>query len=245
VKQILRTSTRLMDESAIQYRFWSEKMAVEGPMELPALVAAIKSNRVRADTWLYLDHERQWVQASKVPELKLFFRSPAAAAAEAGSGSTVKPGVLRRIKLFAEMDESQLEGFVKYMDVLQFKQFATVVTAGDYSDAMYLVLEGELRARNLVGSRETTLATLGVGEFFGEISLLDHGPRSADVIANQPSVLLKISAPAVERIVRESPALAAPFLYALSRSVVGRFRALTKKYEDSIHFARLSGRIAG
>jgi hypothetical protein len=230
-----------MDDSTNQYRIWSDKMSVEAPMELPALVAAIKGNRVRASTWLYLDHERRWVQASQVPELKMFFRSPGAGSGTQGAKPSVGSGSLRRIKMFAEMDEPQLEKFVAFMETLQVKAFEPIVTVGDHSDAMYLVMQGELRARKLIDGRETTLATIGVGEFFGEISLLDHGPRSADVIANQPSVLLKISADSVERLVKESPEVAAPFLYMLSRFVVARVRSLTKKYEDSVHFARLAG----
>src|SRR4029079_17394884 len=108
--------------------------------------------------------------------------------------------------------------FVQLMEVISFPQFATVVKVDDHGDAMYLVLEGEVRARNMVDGRETTLATMTVGDFFGEISLLDHGPRSADVVANTPSVLLKISAAGVERLVKECPGAAAPFLLALSRA---------------------------
>ena len=106
---------------------------------------------------------------------------------------------------------------------------------------MFMVLEGELRALTLVDGKESTLSTMGVGDFFGEISLLDHGPRSADVIANQNSVLLKISTASFEHLIREAPALALPFLFALSKSVVGRVRTLTKRYEDSIHFSRTAG----
>jgi hypothetical protein len=239
-----------MAETANQYRIWSNSMSAEGPFELPALVAAIKCKRVQAGTWLYLDHEHTWVQAARVPELKMFFDSspfgrprdfPPHPLQDGAAAPQIKLGPLRRMRLFADFDEQQLEVFVRLLEVQEFKQFATVVTAGDNSDAMYLVLEGELRARNLVDGREMTLATMGVGEAFGELSLLDHGPRSADVIANQPSVLLKISSSAIERLLREAPALVAPFLHALSRSIAGRVRGLTKKYQDSIHFSRVAG----
>jgi hypothetical protein len=217
-------------------------------MELPTLVGAIKAGRVKADTWLHLDQERRWVPAAQVPELRMFFRGSAAGGAAGGGavadkpGSQLKPGMLRRIKLLADLDDRQLDAFIQVMETLKVPQFGTVVTAGAHGDAMYLVLEGEVRARKMIDGRETTLSTLGIGEFFGEVSVLDHGPRSADVVANQPSVLLKISAASLERLLRESPDVAAPFLYSLSRFVVGRFRTVTKKYEDSVHFARVAGR---
>jgi len=103
---------------------------------------------------------------------------------------------------------------------------------------MFLVLQGELRARVMIGGRESTLSTMGVGECFGELAVIDESPRSADVIANMESVVLKISAGALKRVFQEAPALAAPFLLALSKTITSRVRTLTKRYEDSILFAR-------
>jgi hypothetical protein len=82
------------------------------------------------------------------------------------------------------------------MEITEAPQWSTLVTRRT-GDAMYLILEGELRAR-LVAGAEYILATLGPGDFFGEISLFDHGPRSADIIANQDSFLLKISTAGVK-----------------------------------------------
>ena len=141
------------------------------------------------------------------------------------------------------MEERQLDSFIQYMEVVSIQQFAEVFRRGQPSDAMYLVLEGELRARVLVDGKETTLSTMTACDFFGEISLLDHGPRSADVLANTDSRLLKISAAAFEKVMGEAPALAASFLYGLSKSIGARVRVLTQKYQDSIHFSRLASAI--
>ena len=142
------------------------------------------------------------------------------------------------MKSFAGMDERQIESFVRHMEVLRCQQFSHIVRKGEHGDAMYLVLEGEVRALAMVDGKESTLATIPAGEAFGEISLIDQGPRSSDVVANKDSVLLKISSGAFDRLLREAPALAVPFLLGLSRSVVGRVRSLTKRYEDSIRFIR-------
>jgi CRP-like cAMP-binding protein len=117
---------------------------------------------------------------------------------------------------------------------------AVVFNKGDHGDAMFLVLEGEVRARVMVGGRESTLATMTVGECFGELAVIDESPRSADVVANRESVLLKISAGALKRLFQEAPALAAPFLLGLSKTITSRVRTLTKRYEDSILFARMA-----
>ncbi len=91
-----------------------------------------------------------------------------------------------------------------------------------------------MRVRVMREGKESVLATLKAGEFFGEISLLDEGPRSADVVANERSTLLKISTASFARLRHEAPALAEPFLHALSQILVGRLRVLNKRYVDSL-----------
>jgi CRP-like cAMP-binding protein len=93
----------------------------------------------------------------------------------------------------------------------------------------------------MLGDRESTLSTMGVGECFGELAVVDESSRSADVVANTESVLLKISAGALKRLFKEAPALSAPFLFGLSKTITTRVRTLTKRYEDSLLFARAAG----
>ena len=151
------------------------------------------------------------------------------------------PGALRRVKIFAEFSDDKLERFVEYMELHRVKQWNQLVKQGEHGDAMYLVIEGELRVRMMIGGKETVLVTLGIGEFFGEISLFDHGPRSADVLANQDSLLLRISAHNFHNMISKAPDLAAPFLMAMARTLTMRIRADNKRYRDSVSFARAAG----
>jgi CRP-like cAMP-binding protein len=61
------------------------------------------------------------------------------------------------------------------------------------------------------------------------MALFDHGPRSADVVANVDSTLLKITSIAFDRLTREAPALATPFLQATARTLSARIRADNKR----------------
>jgi CRP-like cAMP-binding protein len=103
---------------------------------------------------------------------------------------------------------------------------------------MYLILDGELRARLPIGQGETTLATLGTGEFFGEIALFDHGMRSADVVANVDSTLLKIGVAAVQKLMQERPDTAAPFLWAIGKTLAARIRQDNKRHQTSFLMAK-------
>ena len=229
------------------FNIWGEDHAVYGPVELPLLVDWVKEHRVTADTWIFPENNNCWQKAEQLPELQMFFRakaltaSPDAAADNSVARLGIKPAALRRVKILADLDEPQLERFVQFMEVHQVRQWAEIVKQGDHSDAMYLILEGELRVRLMIAGRETILTTLGIGEFFGEISLFDHGPRSADVVANKDSTLLEISASAFEKLIREAPELAAPFLFAVGKTLAARIRADNKRFGDSLAFARAAG----
>jgi CRP/FNR family transcriptional regulator, cyclic AMP receptor protein len=225
---------------AVYYRTWGHDNIAYGPLELPALVTYIRQGRVTPRTWVFRDDKGEWTRAGDTAELKALFKAKVADP-QAAASRGITPGALRRIKILANMDETQLASFLQYMEVLKVLPNAVICREGEHGDAMFLVLEGEVRARAMVGGRESTLATLGAGECVGELAVIDESPRSADVVANTPTVLLKISAEALKRLFQEAPALAAPFLLALSKTITSRVRTMTKRYEDSILFARTAG----
>ena len=228
--------------ASVNYRAWGADNITYGPVELPALVTWIKQGKVTANTWVFKEKDGVWSRASDLTELKVLFKSklpPSAAASAEALG--IKPGSLRRIKMLADVDERLLASLLTYLEVVKVPHFGTVVNKGEHGDALFMVLEGEVRARVMIGGQETTLATMGVGECFGELAIVDQGPRSADVLANQPTVLIKVSEGALRKMFAEAPALAAPFMLALTRVIAQRVRVLTKRYEDSIHFSRTAG----
>jgi CRP-like cAMP-binding protein len=229
-------------DTSFNYRAWGADNIAYGPVELPGLVAWVKQGKVTANSWVFKEKDCSWSRASDLPELKVLFKSklpPGAAASADALG--IQPGSLRRIKMLADVEERLLASLLSYLEVVKVAAFGEVVKKGDHGDALFMVLEGELRARVMIGGKETTLATMGVGECFGELAVVDQGPRSADVIANQPSVLIKVSEGALRKMFAEAPALAAPFMLALTRVIAQRVRVMTKRYEDSIQFSRAAG----
>ena len=223
------------------YTVWGADQLPYGPVDLPTLVSWIKDERVTADTWLFVSKGEAWYRASDLPELQMFFRpkspggqkTPAAAVAVKG----IDPRALRRVKILGAMTDPQLERFTQFMELERVPQWAHVVRQGDPGDAMYLILEGEFRVRTVIAGRETILATLGVGDFFGDISLFDRGPRSADVIANTNGVLLKVSFQAFEQLSQEEPELASSLLLAVGRTLSARIRTDNKRLGNSVKFA--------
>jgi hypothetical protein len=224
------------------YIVWGIDQTAYGPVELPALVSWVKDERVTADTWIYAAKNSSWQKAAEVPELQMFFR-PKGEGNVAGADSVVgprgiEPRALRRIKILANMTDEQLERFAQFVEVEKVPQWAVIVKQGDPGDAMYFILDGELRVRMMVMGKETILATLGAGEFFGDVSLFDHGPRSADVIANTDSTVVRVSAAGFDALAKEAPEIATPFLRAIGRTLSARIRTDNKRYGDSVKFTR-------
>jgi CRP-like cAMP-binding protein len=211
-------------------------------VDLDTLVSWVQAKQVNADTWIFVPKLGVWQRAAQVPELLMFFRGGVKGSSlqPLASMQGLDPRALRRLKILAGMNDEQLERFVEFVEIMRVPHWATIVKQGDQGDAMYLVVEGELSVRMKVAGAETTLAKLGMGDFFGDISLFDHGPRSADVIADSSSVLLKISAAAFAQLARQAPDLATPFLMSIGKTLTARIRAGNKHHAEAMKFSRVS-----
>jgi len=217
-----------------QFFVWGIDQTAYGPVELPALISWVKDERVTPETWVFATKDEAWQKACDIPELQMFIRKKTSASTGSASPEGFNTGALRRVKILAAMSEEQLARFAQFMQIEQVPQWTVIVKQGDPGDTMYLILQGELRVRMNVAGKETILATLGAGDFFGDISLFDHGPRAADVVANADSVVLKISSVAFEELAKKAPELATPFLRAIGQTLSARIRADNKRYADSV-----------
>jgi CRP-like cAMP-binding protein len=220
-----------LQENMNEFFIWGIDDSPYGPVELPVLIDWISDERVLADTWIFARRDGSWQRAAEIPGLQAYFSQTIIPDSAASSGAGIAPGSLRRIKILSQLNDAQLDRLAEFMELHKVPQWMAVVKQGDAGNGMFLILQGELRARVMVGDKETILATFGPGDFFGDMSLFDHGPRSADVIANVDSTVLKISDVAFDRLTREAPALATPFLQATARTLAARIRADNKRLD--------------
>ena len=218
-------------EVSNDYFIWGIDDSPYGPVELPVLIDWISDERVLADTWVFARHDGNWRRAAEIPELQEYFGQTITLDSAVASGAGIAPASLRRIKILAQLNDAQLDHLSRFMEQQHVPRLSAVVNQGDSGDGMYLILQGELRARVMTAGQETILSTFETGDFFGDLSLFDRGPRSADVIANEDSTLLKISTTAFDRLTREAPALATVFLQATARTLAARIRADNKRLD--------------
>jgi CRP/FNR family transcriptional regulator, cyclic AMP receptor protein len=96
---------------------------------------------------------------------------------------------LKKVSILGALSQRQLKTLAGWAKVLAFEKGETVVRRGEKGNGLYLILDGSAEVRR--GAR--LLARLGAGQFFGEMSLFDDQPRSADVRALRPSKLVALS----------------------------------------------------
>jgi len=114
-----------------------------------------------------------------------------------------------------------------------------IVTEGDKTDSLYVILEGRVKVFVSDDSgNEVLLLTQGAGEYFGEL-VLDEGPRSASIMTLEPSRFLVVPKADFREFVMHNPA----FALSLIEKLIGRVRSLTASVKSLAHMD-VYGRVA-
>jgi CRP-like cAMP-binding protein len=228
-----------------KYYVFAEDRQVYGPADETLLQDWAKQGLVSAESWVFHEASESWARGKGLKALEGLLAAPTALAELRASGVNLRGGQLRRIRLFADMTNEQAEAFAGMLDRVQARAFSPIVRQGEHGDAMFLILEGEARVSIRTQGKEDTIAILGVGDFFGELALLDSGPRSADVVANKDCVLLKLGKASFDQMIEKTPELASRFLLAMNRFLGARLRATNERFTKAQQFARgATGQIA-
>ena len=149
--------------------------------------------------------------------------------------------VLKKIYLFQELTNKELEKILQVAKTETFGGNKTIFKEHDNGDKLYILLKGKVRiSKNIPGIGEEALAILEAGSFFGEMSLIDDIPRSADAITNEPVELLSISKDDFENLLFYDKELAYSVLWAFLRTLSSRLRETNEKIKTffamSAHF---------
>jgi CRP-like cAMP-binding protein len=112
---------------------------------------------------------------------------------------------------------------------------------GDPPDALYLVTKGRIAIAmsNPIDRRESVVALMETGDLFGELGLLDDGPRSAMARALEPSELIEVPFQPVREMFDADPRL----LWNVARLLASRLRVMDEVLADSV-FLDVTGRTA-
>ena len=128
------------------------------------------------------------------------------------------PEILTEVPFFALLDEQERAALAERVDTVSKPAGTTLFNYGDPGDSLYIVRAGEVEIffKNDTGER-IVLETAGKGDFFGEISLLDGGARTASARVTQDLEAVVVDRGDLESFLRARPAAAMELLTAAGR----------------------------
>ncbi len=132
--------------------------------------------------------------------------------------------LLQKTPLWSALSKQDLKLVAKLSHERSFQIGQAIVTKGEAGVGFYLILEGAVEVR----SGGKSLSKLGPGQFFGEMSIIDNQPRSADVIAIENSRVLILSAWSFKTLISDNPKIALKMM----QEFVRRLRESDKSLSD-------------
>jgi CRP-like cAMP-binding protein len=132
---------------------------------------------------------------------------------------------LRKVPLFSALDKKELEMLSKIAKEQRYPAGATIVKTGATGHGLYIIQEGKVSVRK--GGK--TINHLGPGDFFGEIAVLDGGPRTADVVADTDTSCLTLISWEVKPLLMEQPSMT----FKMLQKMVERLRTASPELPTS------------
>ena len=147
---------------------------------------------------------------------------------------------MARSPLFQGIDPLELTRIAQTMSRRRYRRLEVIFHEGDPGDSLHVVVDGRVKiTRQSLEGEEAIIATLGVGETFGELVLLDGAARSATATAMEPTETVVLTRANFERLVDGG----SPFRWSLLGGVAHRIRRITDQLAE-VHFLDIGGRLA-
>jgi CRP/FNR family transcriptional regulator, cyclic AMP receptor protein len=147
---------------------------------------------------------------------------------------------LARCPLFEQADAGMLQSLAARLRRRRFRRNEVIFHQGDPGDSLHIVASGAVKiVLPSAEGEEAIIATLRPGDFFGELALLDGGPRSATATAVEASETMVLPRAVLMDLLATVPGLGDRLLVGLAKEL----RRLTSQVEE-LHFLDLAGRLA-
>lgn len=134
--------------------------------------------------------------------------------------------ILKEITLFNNLNRKQINKLAKHTHLREYKAGEMIFKEKDPGLGIYVIKKGAVKvvsSHNLLG-KEKVLAELSIGDFFGELALVDEVPRSATTIATKDSILIAFFRPDLLSLCNMDPYLGNKILMELGKVIAKRLR---------------------
>ena len=136
----------------------------------------------------------------------------------------------RTIPLFAGLRPNEARIVVLMGQIKRFTPGELIVRQGDVGNEMYVIIQGHTQVFAGAGTERKYILDMQRGEVFGEMALVRHNPRTADVVAKDPVEVLAVDQRFLERLQRRYPRIASKVFLNLTRIVSDRLQRMTERY---------------
>jgi CRP/FNR family cyclic AMP-dependent transcriptional regulator len=147
--------------------------------------------------------------------------------------------LLKKVALFEGLTQPQLQRIADLCQERALETSARVFSEGETGDEMFIIAEGRVRISKMVaGMGEEALAILEPGQYFGEMSVIEDSPRSADAIAHSSCRLWAIKREALDQLMFTDKDLGYVLLWTFVRTLSERLRETNEKVKAFFAISR-------
>lgn len=140
---------------------------------------------------------------------------------------------LKASPFFKDLEDAEIKALAGIVDEKKLPPGTTVFLEGMMGESMYLLVSGAVKVSRMISEgEETVLTMLGPGDNFGEMAILDGGPRAANAITTEDTVLFVIKRANFLKMQDEQPKVCLQVLWALVGNFAKRIRENAEQYKE-------------
>jgi CRP-like cAMP-binding protein len=146
---------------------------------------------------------------------------------------------LGQIPLFKGLTSDDLQKISEITEDVTFQAGQLIFTEGSIGDSLFVLNSGSVRVLKKGNTGDEEVASLTSGQHFGEMALIDEGPRSATIEATEPTKLIQIKRENMENLLAKDPDLAHRLYRTMARYLCFRLRQTTKDFASTTEAANM------
>jgi CRP-like cAMP-binding protein len=142
--------------------------------------------------------------------------------------------IVSGVPVFRECTRTELEALRLHLHERKFLAGEIVFDEGEQGEGMYVVISGKLRATRKGLLKKKTLGHIAVGECFGEMALLEAGPRVATVVAEEATTVLAMFRPELVQLAESRPRLGYKIARGVALVMEARLRRIAEGQPEEV-----------
>ncbi len=144
--------------------------------------------------------------------------------------------VLRKVPVFKGLSTTSLGKILPLLEKEVFAPDTYIIKEGTVGDSMYIITNGSVRVLKSVNfNQEMIINHLYNDTYFGELALIDNLPRSASIVTNEKTIILRLRKKLLDHLLKNDPEIARIFYKNCLMDTFSRYRKITSDFTTSKH----------